>query len=177
MTDGKLTQRSKKWIYESLIELMKKRPFSKITIQNITENADVARLTFYRNFKSKEDVIIEKAKSIIQNINYEIHNTNFVPIDILCNAFIDNSDFFKIVIGNDLEYLITKAFDNDIKEIFRKVFDLNFIDQYTYKYYIGSFSSIVMEYFRITNSITISGLREMILRYFDKKSFETVNEI
>ncbi len=49
----KQSERSKKWIEEALFVLLKQKPFSKITITDITKKAGVARLTFYRNFAKK----------------------------------------------------------------------------------------------------------------------------
>lgn len=48
---------SENYILESLFIVMKKKPFSKINISDITMKAGVHRTTFYRNFKNKEDII------------------------------------------------------------------------------------------------------------------------
>ena len=50
-------KKSQQWLYESLIELMKNHPFEKITIAEITKNADLDRTTFYRNYDSKIDIL------------------------------------------------------------------------------------------------------------------------
>lgn len=50
----------KECIADALLRLMKKKPFEAITIQEITDLADVGRVTYYRNFTSKEDVLIFK---------------------------------------------------------------------------------------------------------------------
>ena len=50
-------QRSKKWIVDALIKLMHQDPFQTLTIKEIYLEADVSRQTFYRHFKSKEDVL------------------------------------------------------------------------------------------------------------------------
>lgn len=36
---------------------MKEKSFDGITISEITKNADLDRTTFYRNFRSKEDIL------------------------------------------------------------------------------------------------------------------------
>lgn len=48
---------SKQWICNSLLTLMEKKPFSSITISEVTNHAQLSRRTFYRNFDSKEEVI------------------------------------------------------------------------------------------------------------------------
>lgn len=47
----------RKSILTALYELMKVKPFSEIHIQEITEKAGVSRISYYRNYKSKEDIL------------------------------------------------------------------------------------------------------------------------
>ena len=48
---------SKEWISKSLLEMLALKPLYSISISEIAENAKVDRRTFYRHFKSKDDVI------------------------------------------------------------------------------------------------------------------------
>lgn len=48
---------AKDYIIEALLILMKKQEFDTITITDITKKAGVNRVTFYRNFSSKEEII------------------------------------------------------------------------------------------------------------------------
>lgn len=47
----------KESIFLALFELMKEKDFSEIRIQDIAKKAGVSRISYYRNFKSKEDVL------------------------------------------------------------------------------------------------------------------------
>lgn len=58
-TTNTIALKSKMWITNSLLELMEKKDFNKISITEIIDNADLTRQTFYRNFNSKEDVLYE----------------------------------------------------------------------------------------------------------------------
>ncbi|MDG2954076.1 TetR/AcrR family transcriptional regulator [Bisgaard Taxon 10/6] len=49
----------KESITEALLRLMKKKNFDTISITEITALAGVSRISFYRNFESKEDVLIK----------------------------------------------------------------------------------------------------------------------
>jgi AcrR family transcriptional regulator len=42
---------------EALFQLMGQKSFSQITVTDIAERAGVSRLTFYRNFETKEDIL------------------------------------------------------------------------------------------------------------------------
>ena len=45
-------------ITEALLILMKQKPFAQINITEIVQKAGVGRVTFYRNYSSKEDVLV-----------------------------------------------------------------------------------------------------------------------
>lgn len=51
------TEMLKKNMGTALLELMKEKPLKKITIEELTKKADVGRATFFRHFKTKEDLI------------------------------------------------------------------------------------------------------------------------
>lgn len=51
--------RVRREIVLALFTLMKKKNFSEITVSDIIREAHVARASYYRNFDSKEDVIVE----------------------------------------------------------------------------------------------------------------------
>ncbi|MGU9560630.1 TetR/AcrR family transcriptional regulator, partial [Lactiplantibacillus pentosus] len=54
---SKTAQQSKSWLTLSLLELMKEKSFSDITITEIAEKAQLDRRTFYRHFHSKKDIL------------------------------------------------------------------------------------------------------------------------
>lgn len=54
---SKTAQQSKSWLTHSLLELMKEKSFSDITITEIAEKAQLDRRTFYRHFQSKKDIL------------------------------------------------------------------------------------------------------------------------
>jgi AcrR family transcriptional regulator len=63
--------RTKSWIFEAVMLLMEEKPYSKITVSDITEKAGIARQTFYRNYADKDDVVFEY---IMNTFNAELLN-------------------------------------------------------------------------------------------------------
>ena len=68
--------KSKDKIVKSLIELMETHEFEEITVKDISELAEVNRSTYYRNFKSKEDIIKYKLESIMDEYLKEFEKKN-----------------------------------------------------------------------------------------------------
>ncbi|MBQ3339392.1 MAG: helix-turn-helix transcriptional regulator [Atopobiaceae bacterium] len=51
---------------EALLELMAEKPYEDITIRELADRAEVARVSFYRHFKSKDDVLAQDARRLIE---------------------------------------------------------------------------------------------------------------
>lgn len=96
-TENPIAVQSKKWLMESLIELMNKKSFQEITISEVAAHADLGRRTFYRNFSSKEDVLEAYMKALIERFIEHLSTYEMLTPDIclyeifnLCN---DNKTF------------------------------------------------------------------------------------
>lgn len=50
-------RKTKKWLQEALLSLMLQKPFTKISISEITDQAEVSRPTFYLHYRNKEEVL------------------------------------------------------------------------------------------------------------------------
>lgn len=53
-TQNPIALRSREWLTNALLELMKDKPFHEISISEIAEKADLSRRTFYRFFLPKK---------------------------------------------------------------------------------------------------------------------------
>ena len=54
---NRMSKQTKSSIIASFFELLQVMPYSKLTIKGISQNAGISRRTFYRFFKSKEDLL------------------------------------------------------------------------------------------------------------------------
>lgn len=61
-------------IAKALIELLKEKPLSAISVSEITQKAGVSRMTYYRNFTSKEDILEKYINSIIGSYHNEVYS-------------------------------------------------------------------------------------------------------
>ncbi|MBR3636246.1 MAG: TetR/AcrR family transcriptional regulator [Lachnospiraceae bacterium] len=76
--------RSQKEITDALLLLMQKYPYDQISVKQILLEARIARMTFYRNYDSKEDVLISLIKSILREY-FDTVNTG--KVDLLTTVF------------------------------------------------------------------------------------------
>lgn len=75
-------------ITEALLALMEKESFEDITVTDITRRAGVARLTFYRHFEDKEQVLLTHLDSIFESYLSELLKTEDMKLrEGLCRCF------------------------------------------------------------------------------------------
>jgi AcrR family transcriptional regulator len=65
-------RRTRKWLQNALIELMKEKPFEDIQITEIAERAQVSRPAFYLHFRSKEDLLLSHVDMIFNEFHEEL---------------------------------------------------------------------------------------------------------
>lgn len=128
-------------ITEALLTLLKNKTIDKISITEITNKAGVGRVSFYRNFDSKEDILDQYLEKVtdefIQNSGIDFkHNDVNTYITILFKHLEKYKDFTNSLYKSDCLYLVEKQF----KRIFEKK-NYNY-NEYKKQFYIGGIYNI-----------------------------------
>jgi len=165
--------KTKNVIFDSLIKKMQEKPYHEITIVEITEEADVARLSFYRHFNTKEDIIIFKFKDIISKIIRKI-TTNAInsPRDILelILSIIDNYKLiFNVIIKHNLYGLIVQSFSSNIRFLTKKVTRLEDSEVYLLAFYEGALINLIIEWVSSDNVISKDEYLNIIDNIFNEQ--------
>ena len=135
-------------LLSSAYSLFIRKGINNTSINDITEDAEVAKGTFYLYFKDKWDiqdiVIMEKSKLLFDEAIIDTRNKNLKSfpeklintIDYIINSFINNKDLMILinknlstgVYGNDLFNIfdeqhnnIREMFENELKEYNKKI--------------------------------------------------------
>lgn len=160
--------RSREWIFSALVSLMKKKEYKDIKIREITEKAGVARLTFYRNYESKEDIILKKGKDIYDDIILELQeisnedNAIYNSIYKIVTIFDDYANLFSLLLKNRLDYLILQSFESEISNVFNTILNLNNSNKYLVKFYEGALFSIAVEWVKNLRKESVSEMTDII---------------
>ena len=100
----------------ALIQLMEKKDFNDISITELTKRAGVGRVSFYRNFENKEDVL----RKYLNDIQYEFmisreanrHDSNFTEyITDLFTHLYNYKELAQLLLKSDMFYLVKEQFD------------------------------------------------------------------
>lgn len=100
----------------ALIQLMDKKEFNDISITELTNRAGVGRVSFYRNFEDKTDVL----RKYLNDIQYEFmisreanrRDSNFTEYITELFAHLYNyQDLARLLLKADMFYLVKEQFD------------------------------------------------------------------
>lgn len=69
MAEDRRTRRSRRVLGAALVELVLERGFTALTVEDITERADVARATFYAHFRDKEDLFARVTQDLLAELS------------------------------------------------------------------------------------------------------------
>lgn len=172
-----ITLRSKSWIVKSLIELMNKKPYSEITLKEISENADLTRQTLYRNFATKEAILEYYVDGFYDEFIEVISaKEDIVLYDLLITYFeywYKNKEFLKKLIDNNvysimldlhLKYLSSMATNEKLK-------DLTFVSNNNYfnQFAAGGLWFALKKWIEDDTEKTPKEMAEIILNYYHMK--------
>ncbi|TXS54212.1 TetR/AcrR family transcriptional regulator [Streptomyces sp. t39] len=68
MAEDRRTRRSRRALGAALVELVLERGCAALTVEDITERADVARATFYAHFRDKEDLFARVTADLLAGL-------------------------------------------------------------------------------------------------------------
>lgn len=119
----------------ALIQLMGKKDFNDISITELTKRAGVGRVSFYRNFEDKTDVL----RKYLNDIQYEFmlsreanrRNSNFTEYITELFAHLYNyKELAILLLKADMFYLVKEQFDyvfNNLKTTSEEEYALFFL--------------------------------------------------
>lgn len=137
------------YIFQAFHQLLQANHYNDISVCNITEKAGVSRMSFYRNFKSKDDLTFKAIEKISLKLKKEFDNN--------CNLYNITKTLFQMISDNKT---IVKSFENS--EISKTLIDtavenlkdsfpydhINKTNKYLPLYYFGALSRVAVEWFK-----------------------------
>ena len=137
--------KSRDRIVESLTELMKTAEFEAITVKDISELAEVNRSTYYRNFKSKEDIIRYKLELMMDEYLNEYENksahTKEIYIQTILETFLKYDEFLKTIHRQNQSYILQKVLVNYFSGILKNTSKK---ERYRIYYHIGGIYNFII---------------------------------
>jgi len=162
MSKSKIAEQSRRWIIESFFDLLHIKNLSNISVTEIVENAKLDRRTFYRHFKSKEDIISfyihEASKQYEDIMRTEVVFDNRSIASAFFNICDKHKDILKLLYRQNLLHLLL----NDLNGIFQK-----------YQYKFASAEELQSENRAFILSYHIGGLWNLLIMWLSEDCKKT----
>jgi AcrR family transcriptional regulator len=104
----------KESIFNALLALMDEKEFNDITVTNITQKAGVSRISYYRNYKSKEEIITNYINEFFEIYLEKLQGTEFEVYEYMCKFFSyirKNKQLMNCLIRSNLSNLLLERFE------------------------------------------------------------------
>ena len=104
-------------ITDTILTLLKEKPMADISISELCDKAGVGRVSFYRNYESKEDIIKNRTQQIFHDWVKSCDVQGDIPLSQklkgLFGHFEANRDFYKLLSDRGLIYIFKDIFMDD----------------------------------------------------------------
>ena len=152
---------TKECIVTALLRLMQTKSYDSISITDITNLAGVSRMAYYRNYKSKDEILIHHLEDMEQILLTEIGGekaeTFRGAIGYVSGFFQENADVIQAIYDAGLSHLLNKMLEDRIYSYF-PIAAAATGGRYAVHYYVGA----ILAVFRL---------------WFDNGMVESVDEI
>jgi AcrR family transcriptional regulator len=110
-------RRTKRLLAEALLALIQEKPYDSLTIQDITDRADVGRATFYMHYRDKEDLLsdalVQHYRAIAERLGMSRDDMQrAVPIRLLFEHVRQHAAMYHLLLsglGQSRVYFVTRA--------------------------------------------------------------------
>ena len=110
----------KKCLRDSYFSLLKNKNTENISISEIVKLAGLSRMSFYRYYKTKDDIVRQYIEDTFQEFMEELKNNPVkdlqVPATLLFSYFRSNKTRIKILIEQGLFHLFFESFSHFLQE-------------------------------------------------------------
>lgn len=93
------TRRTRRLLRDSLLALILEKGYDAVTIEEITERADLGRTTFYLHYKDKEDLLLKSIAAISDELLSQISDNP--PILLVFQHAAENAALYRIILRGE----------------------------------------------------------------------------
>jgi AcrR family transcriptional regulator len=92
-------RRTQRLLSQALFELMQEKGYDNVTIRDITERADIAYATFFRHYKSKDEILLNQVDESLRQLEplvAQLQGNYFLHVGMLVFEHMQqNSEFYR----------------------------------------------------------------------------------
>lgn len=170
--------KTRKLIYQTLLELMREKTFEEIKVSDICSKAMINRSTFYAHYEDKYELLVDFLSNLKEEFAHELNESCKENLSIreyyirLISLFLDHIDskrdvYNSIMVNNRssimMDILLSVVNDDILKRFKENDINLKVPTEVISKFYLGGVINIGMEWLSNSNKYT----KEEILDYLE----------
>ncbi|MFV0560532.1 MAG: TetR/AcrR family transcriptional regulator [Enterococcus sp.] len=164
----KQVDQSTKWLVEGLLQLMERKNYSDITVQDIATRAGLSRRTFYRHFDSINALLLVEIKKVVLNLFDFLKKEkpqNFSELVVLFFIFWEQQKILLELLNknNLVPLLITELSKESTHSLLGEIFLED--DAYAYSFALGGISNLLTTWIKrgmVESPMQLKGTAEEI---------------
>lgn len=164
---------TKECIVTALLRLMQEKNYEEISITDITNLAGVSRMAYYRNYKSKDEILIKRLedeeKKLIDSLNGEKADNLKEIISYIFTFFQENANVIKAVYEAGLSHRLSNMLSQRIYSYF-PVAGTSPGGKYAVYYYVGAIFSVFRLWFKEGMKESVDDISNIIYRLINNDS-------
>ena len=105
-------RRTKKLLFQALIELMRRKPYNKITIQDLVSEAELSRTAYYTHYESLNEVLLDYLGILYRSyIEHSLSPDRTTPLTqyennkLLLQGYWNDREIYVLLRKNNLDHL------------------------------------------------------------------------
>ena len=170
--------KTRKLIYQTLLDLMKEKTFEEIKVSDKCSKAMINRSTFYAHYEDKYELLVDFLSNLKEEFAHELNESCKENLSIreyyirLISLFLDHIDskrdvYNSIMVNNRssimMDILLSVVNDDILKRFKENDINLKVPTEVISKFYLGGVINIGMEWLSNSNKYT----KEEILDYLE----------
>ncbi|MDR2480225.1 MAG: TetR family transcriptional regulator C-terminal domain-containing protein [Treponema sp.] len=173
------TQYTRKVLRDSLVELMRQKPVSKITIKELCQTADINRTTFYVHYRDQYDLLQQIEEDTISYVagmldKYENKRSRREVIEMveeMVGYIANNSNSIQVLLSENGDINFQKRLFNLLthQEQIIKYFNGKTIDEETREYYsiffVNGAIGFMQHWLKKQMNIPVPQLARMLIKF------------
>ena len=163
---------TKECIVTALLRLMQTKSYESISITDITNLAGVSRMAYYRNYKSKDEILIkhliDMEKNLLAEVGGEKAETFRGAIGYVSGFFQENADVIQAIYDAGLAHMLTEMLEDRVYNYF-PIASAAKSGRYAVHYYVGGILSVFKLWFDGGMKESVSEISEVIFNLINNE--------
>ena len=139
------------YIFDAFKYLLKTKSYDEISVCDITEKAGVSRMSFYRNFKSKDDLLYQGIDVIFNNLRKDFQKSENKSIYTISKLIFETFKNYKeelfSIANNKITQHIIEAVPEKLKENTATDY-MNKTSKYVPVFYYGALTTVLFNWLK-----------------------------